>query len=157
VKREILKAASDPRVRTKCVDVIEFDDSLKQLAADIIDTIAASTRPGVGMAANQIGDLRRLFVVYDPQDVTDPAIYVNPVLIKQRGEATDVEGCLSLEESDDCEIARAKMIDFAAQDLNGKKFRGKLRSFDARVFLHELDHLDGITILDRKRMQDKEV
>jgi len=57
---------------------------------------------------------------------------------------------LSLEESDDCKVTRAKIVDWTAQDLDGKKFKGRFRDFEARVFLHEMDHLAGVLITDRK-------
>lgn len=152
MKKIILKVPH-PTINTACRPVTAFDESLKRLAADLIDTLADPPRPAVGLAANQIGDLRRVFVIYNRASTIPPMVYVNPIVQKSRGEQSGIEGCLSLTAKDDCVISRAKIINWSAVDLNGNFIRGKLTGFDARVFLHELDHLDGITILDRYKIQ----
>jgi peptide deformylase len=147
--RPILKWPHEA-LKTVCAEVTEFDDSLRRLASDLIFTLAKSPRPGVGLSANQIGDTRRVFLMWDEESGSEPFIFVNPVVIKSRGEQTGIEGCLSLEPSDDCKVTRAKIINWVAADLDGKGIRGKFSGFDARVFLHEMDHIDGIMIFDRK-------
>jgi peptide deformylase len=104
----------------------------------------------VGLAANQIGDLRRVFLIWDQEAGCGPFVFVNPKIRKSRGEQTATEGCLSLAPADDCKVTRAKIVDWTAQDLDGKPIHGKFRDFDARVFQHELDHLNGGLITDRK-------
>lgn len=154
MKREILKVPH-AALKSVCVKVVEFDESLRSLAADIIDTITASKRPGVGMAANQIGDLRRVFVIFDPESSNPPRVFVNPVVLSRSGKQIGIEGCLSLEPEQDCEVTRAKDISYRYQNLKGKSIRAKLSGFSARVFLHELDHLDGLSILDRNKKGGK--
>lgn len=148
--RPILKWPN-PLLKTPCIHVMEFDEDLKRLASDLIFTLAKSRREGVGLAANQIGDLRRVFVIWQQGKEVAPTVFVNPVVRKARGEQTGIEGCLSLEESDDCKVTRAKIVDWTAQDLDGKKFKGKFTGFEARVFLHELEHLNGILITDHRK------
>ena len=137
-------------LQTPCVEVVAFDDDLRRLASDLIFTLAKSERKGVGLSANQIGDNRRVFLMWDEDSGSEPFIFVNPVIVKARGEQTAVEGCLSLEPSDDCKVTRAKIINWVAADLEGKPLKGKFHDFDARVFQHEMDHLSGLTVLDRK-------
>ena len=148
--RPILKWPHEA-LNTVCSEVTVFDDDLRRLATDLIFTLAKSERPGVGLSANQIGDRRRVFVIWDEKSSYDPFIFVNPVIRKKRGALkAGIEGCLSLKESDDCRVMRWTIIDWTAQDLDGKPIRGKFHDFDARVFQHEFDHLDGKMILDRR-------
>jgi peptide deformylase len=149
--RPILKAPH-PTLRAICSQVTEFDDSLAQLAYDLLDTLKHCERKAVGLSAPQIGDTRRVFVI-DFSYGRNPAaaeFFVNPVIRKARGWHTETEGCLSLEPADDCRVERAVIINWSAQSLTGAPIGGKMRDFEARVFQHELDHLDGLTILDRK-------
>jgi peptide deformylase len=149
--RPILKAPH-PALQTICSQVMEFDDSLKQLAQDLIDTLRASERKAVGLSAPQIGDTRRVFLM-DFSSGKNPAavqIFVNPTIRKFRGKLhTEVEGCLSLEPTDDCRVRRWTLINWVAQDLDGKPISGKFSDFAARVFQHEADHLQGILITDK--------
>lgn len=149
--RPILKAPN-PLLKTQCIHVMEFDEDLKRLASDLIFALANSGREGVGLSSNQIGDLRRVFVIWQQRKEAAPTVFVNPVIRKARGEQTAIEGCLSLMEADDCKVTRAKIVDWEAQDLDGKKFKGRFRDFEARVFQHEMDHLEGILLTDRKAM-----
>ncbi len=150
--RPVLKSP-DSRLLTACLDVTDFGDSLRQLVRDLIDTLATSKRAGVGLAANQIGDMRRVFIIdlTAGKNPTAIQIFVNPIIRKVRGkEHTQIEGCLSLEVGDDCDVRRATIINWTAQDLHGKPISGRFHDFSARVFQHEMDHLEGRTCLDRK-------
>jgi peptide deformylase len=148
VIRPILKSP-DPLVRTVCEPVVAFEASLCRLALDLIETLHASKRPGLGLSANQIGDLRRVFIIDESVGKENPLIFVNPSIRKMRGEQTAVEGCLSLGVADDCKVRRAQIINWNAQDLNGNPMSGKMSNLMARIFQHELDHLDGLLIVDK--------
>lgn len=152
--REILKA-SEPLVRTVCEPVAEFDGSVRGLALDLIETLRASPRPGVGLSSNQLGDLRRVFIIDldaakpEWQRSFQPMVFVNPEIRKRRGERRGVEGCLSCEPADDRMVFRAKIINWVARDVDGNRISGKMSDFLAAVFQHELDHLNGILIVDK--------
>jgi peptide deformylase len=152
MKQTILKSP-DRRVRTVCTPVTEFDESLKDLVRDLSDTLAGAPRPGVGLSANQIGDLRRVFIIDESYKRVPPGpsllkAFVNPQIRKTRGSQTAMESCLSLEVEDNCEVTRAEIINWTAQDLEGNVISGKMSKFEARIFQHELDHLDGKLIVD---------
>jgi peptide deformylase len=102
---------------------------------------------GVGLAATQVGTLRRLFV-FQPEDDVDAAV-VNPEIV-ERSEETDVdhEGCLSLQ-GVSVPVERTVTLTLAGKDENGEDVRYELEGHTARVAQHELDHLDGVLIIDR--------
>jgi peptide deformylase len=102
---------------------------------------------GVGLAATQVGVLRRLFV-YEP-DEDGPRAIVNPVVV-ERGDETssDDEGCLSLQ-GVRVPVERSTRIVLEGKDENGKDVRVELDEYGSRVVQHELDHLDGVLIIDR--------
>jgi peptide deformylase len=132
--------------------VTAFDESLRELARNLIDTLAGSKRLGVGLSANQIGDQRRVFII-DFTAGKNPAavqVFVNPSIRKYRGkEHTETEGCLSLTSADDYSVRRHTIVNWQAQDLDSKPISGKFHDFAARVFQHEVDHLSGIMINQR--------
>lgn len=102
---------------------------------------------GVGLAATQVGVLRRLFV-FDPNE-EGPRVVVNPRLVKSSKEReTDEEGCLSLQ-GVRVPVERATSVTLAGQDENGADVEWTLEGLSARVVQHELDHLDGVLIIDR--------
>ena len=142
----------DERLTTPCRPVTAFDESLRELAKNLIDTLTNSKRLGVGLSANQIGDQRRVFVI-DFTAGKNPAaaqVFVNPSIRKYRGkEHTEIEGCLSLPPGNDCSVRRHTIVNWQAQDLDGNPISGKFHDFAARVFQHEVDHLSGIMINQR--------
>ncbi len=140
----------DPVLRVKCPDVERFDDELRGLAADMVETMHAA--PGVGLAASQVGVETRLAVVdlsvgKDPEQLV---ILVNPEVLEEEGRVTDVEGCLSIPEIND-KVERAKWIRLRAQDLAGESFEIEAEDWLARAILHEIDHLDGVLFVDHLR------
>jgi peptide deformylase len=154
MQKPILKSP-DPCVRAKCHDVTAFDDSLAQLSQDLLDSLRASKRPGVGLSSNQIGDLRRVFVMEFAEGTryTSPMpVFVNPSISKGRMLKAGMEGCLSLEPEDDRRVMRFDIINWKAQDLSGKWHSGKERGFVARVIQHEIDHLSGVLIVDKPKV-----
>jgi peptide deformylase len=103
---------------------------------------------GVGLAATQVGVLRRLFV-FELPDEDGPRTIVNPVVVEQGEETlTDDEGCLSLQ-GVRVPVARSTSIVLEGKDLDGEDIRIELDPYGSRVVQHELDHLDGVLIIDR--------
>jgi peptide deformylase len=155
-----LKIVSEPdprmgevsdRLRQKSARVETFDGDLRQLAYDMLETMEA--RDGVGLAAPQVGILRRLVVITVPGDDEDdpPETYflVNPEIMKAGGQETALEGCLSFPTGLYGEVRRYATVNVRARDLDGKEFRVKGRGLLARALQHEIDHLDGILFIDR--------
>jgi peptide deformylase len=138
----------DPVLRQKTEAVTSFDDSLKQLARDLAETMYNA--PGAGLAANQIGVCLRVVVidVSAGEDVKKPLVLVNPEIIEKEGCQIDEEGCLSVIEYT-AKVERYSKLLIRAQDLDGKTWEFPAEEFFARVIQHELDHLDGILFIDR--------
>ena len=128
----------DPVLTKKCRPVVKFDDRLAQLIDDMKETMRNAN--GVGLAAPQVGVLRRLVVV----DVGDEIVeLVNPELVSQSEEQqTGVEGCLSLP-GEYGVVTRPMYVTVRAQDRNGDWYEYDGEELVARCFCHEIDHLDG--------------
>jgi peptide deformylase len=145
-----IRIVPDPVLRRRCPEVTTFDDALRRLAADMVDTVHAA--PGVGLAAPQVGDERRLAVV-DLSVGEDPSqlhVLVNPRILEAEGSETEVEGCLSIPEISD-RVDRPKSIRIAAQDLDGEPLELAADGWLARAICHEIDHLDGVLFIDHLR------
>ena len=140
--RNIVKIGDDI-LRKVCRTQLTFDDRLALTLDDMADTMYEAE--GVGLAAPQIGILRRYCVV----DVGDGIIeLVNPVIEEQSGSQSGEEGCLSIPGRYE-EVERPMNVTVRAQDRNGKTFRIKAEGFKARALCHEIDHLDGILYIDK--------
>lgn len=140
----------DPVLRAKCAPVERFDDEIRTLAEDMVETMHDA--PGVGLAASQVGIELRLAVVdlsvgKDPEQLL---VLVNPEVVEEEGEATEVEGCLSLPEITD-KVERPFRVRVLAQDLDGESLEIEADDWLARAILHEIDHLDGVLFVDRLR------
>ena len=146
----------DERLRQKALRVRGVDDSLRRLAADMYETMMDA--PGVGLAAPQVGVMRRLIWVHVPEDYHDsgePEIslaLVNPEIVKAYGSVLGYEGCLSIPGWTG-EVPRAEVVTVKALGLDNRPLRIKARGWGARVLQHEIDHLDGILFIDR--VEDK--
>jgi peptide deformylase len=140
-----IRQYGDPALRLKAHDVDDFDDDLRRLVERMIALMHDAQ--GVGLAATQVGVLRRLFV-YEP-DEEGPRALVNPV-VAERGDETssDEEGCLSLQ-GVRVPVDRATRVVLEGKDEHGADVRVELDEYAARVVQHELDHLDGVLIIDR--------
>ena len=139
-----IRLVGDPVLRTRCPEVTEIDGALARLVTDMITTMYEA--PGVGLAANQVGVQKRLFV-YDMQDDEGPKVLVNPVITESRGEWVYEEGCLSVPGLH-WEIVRPKEVHLTGLDLDGNEVSIEADELLARCFQHELDHLDGTLLLD---------
>jgi peptide deformylase len=155
--REIIYA-NDPRLRQKAKRVKQFGPALKALANEMLETMQEAH--GIGLAAPQIGLLQRLFVAHLPEEDDDPQsgqsfVLVNPEVTKTgRQEVEGEEGCLSIPTWYGL-VSRPEWIVVQAQGTNGKSIRIRAEGMLARVFLHEMDHLDGVLFIDRVESPDK--
>lgn len=136
----------DPRLKKKSAPVEKFHQTLADLAAVMIQLMREHR--GVGLAAPQVGHGIRMFVMNPTGEDADDRIYVNPVLSDVEGEESGEEGCLSLPEVT-AEITRNQTVTLRARDLLGNAIEQKATGYIARIWQHEIDHLDGILITDR--------
>ena len=141
--REIL-LFGDEALRKKCRPVTKFDERLWELLDDLTETLMASD--GVGLAAPQVGILRRVAVV-NTRDDSGTIELINPEIIKEEGHQTGNEGCLSAP-NEYSEVERPYEVTVKAFDRHGNEFTVKGRELRARAFCHEIDHLDGILFID---------
>lgn len=144
----------DPILRQKTVAVSVFDDDLEQLARSMIETMRAEG--GVGLSANQVGDLRRVAVTEVPRllgDLSDsyhdiPIVLVNPILLEAEVETMSREGCLSLPDVIDV-VRRFDKVTVRYQNLSGEHKEIRATGLMAACLQHEIDHLDGKTLVEK--------
>jgi len=138
----------NPVLRKKVEPVTTFDESLQELARDLIETMYAA--PGAGLAANQIGVSLSIVVINNSKDEDEkkPLVLVNPEIIEKGERQVDEEGCLSVIDLT-AKVERYRKLLVRAQDLHGKTWEFPAEDFFARVIQHELDHLNGILFIDR--------
>lgn len=140
-----IRQYGDVALRMTANEVADFDDDLRRLVERM--TGLMHDAQGVGLAATQIGVLRRLFV-FEP-DEEGPRALVNPVVVERSDETEpDEEGCLSLQ-GVRVPVERSLRLVLAGKNENGEDVRYELEGYGARVAQHELDHLDGVLIIDR--------
>ena len=140
--RNIVKYG-DEILHKVCRSVLSFDEKLAQNLDDMADTMYKAE--GVGLAAPQVGILRRYCIV----DIGDGLIeLINPVIIEESGVQTESEGCLSLP-GDYGVTKRPMKVTVRAQDRNGNTFTVTGEGLKARAFCHEIDHLNGIIFKER--------
>jgi peptide deformylase len=138
-----IRKYGDPVLRQATSDVEVIDGKLASLAEVMIETMHAA--PGVGLAANQIGIAKRMFV-YDAGD--GPVTVVNPRIVEADGEFTYTEGCLSVP-GYAWDITRPDRVHLVGLDLDGNELSIEASEFEGRIFQHEVDHLDGILLIER--------
>jgi peptide deformylase len=140
-----IRLLGDPVLKQKATDIDDVDGALVRLADDMVLTLNEAA--GLGLAAPQVGVQKRLFV-YDLRDGEGPKTIVNPVVSEHRGEWTYEEGCLSVPGLA-WEIVRPKEVHLTGYDLDGNEVSIEADEITARLFQHELDHLDGVLLLER--------
>jgi peptide deformylase len=149
-----IRITGEPVLHSVALPVTEFDDSLRQLVADMFDTMKEA--PGVGLAAPQVGVPLRVFV-YDWTDETgtewraaaiNPELWLSPTPLGEPDDDAESEGCLSIP-GERFPLRRASLATLRAVDLNGKRFEVKAEGWLARILQHEYDHLDGVLFADR--------
>lgn len=143
-----------PVLRKRCARIETITDEIRKLAHDMIETMYA--KDGVGLAAPQVGKSVRLFVLREyiedeegNASLSEPKVYINPELTQPSSEQLiDTEGCLSIPGLR-LEVARPASIVVTAQDLDGKTFTEEVSGYNARIRMHENDHLNGVLFIDR--------
>lgn len=148
---------SDPVLRKKARVVETIDNRIKILVEDMIDTMYEAD--GVGLAAPQIGILKRIFVV-DIYDETGVKVLINPEIVSQEGSYLDTEGCLSVPGVNGYVERPAKTV-VKGLNLDGEEITIEGVGLLSRAFCHEIDHLDGILFIDKmvevEEVEDEEV
>lgn len=140
--RNVVQVGDDV-LRQKCFPVESFDEKLFQLLDDMKETV--KKEEGAGLAAPQVGVLRRVVVV----DVEEGYFeMINPVIVSQKGGQSGWEGCLSVRGKRGL-VNRPMKVKVHFQDRNGDKYELQAKGFFARAICHELDHLDGVLYIDR--------
>jgi peptide deformylase len=145
-----VRTFGDPVLKTPAAPVESFDESLVRLTQDMLATMR--DKEGVGLAANQVGRLKRVLVAALEDE---EYVIINPVLL-DRSETTETEpeGCLSIP-GIQVDVERPVAVSVSGQDLSGKPLRVEASDLLARVLQHEVDHLDGVLILDRTDRQSR--
>lgn len=150
-----IRVYGDPVLNEVTTEVENIDGRIAQLAETMITTMYEA--PGVGLAANQVGVQKRLFV-YDKGD--GPVVVVNPKIVESDGEWTYQEGCLSVPGLS-WEITRPNAIHLVGYDLDGNEISVETDEFEGRIFQHEMDHLNGVLLIERldpdQRKQAKKI
>jgi peptide deformylase len=140
-----IRQYGDSALRLKAHEVAEFDEDLQRLVDRMIALMMDAR--GVGLAATQVGVLRRVFV-FQPNPERDPVALVNPRIAERGAESSvEEEGCLSLQ-GIRVPVERATTLTLEGKDATGAAVTYDLEAYEARIAQHELDHLDGVLIID---------
>ncbi len=135
-------------LKRKTEKVVNFDSELKQLSEDMLETMFSAS--GIGLAAPQVGVSKSLIVVDLCEDSRrgQTLVMVNPEIIESEGSSVMEEGCLSLP-GVNADIRRSEKIKVAFQDISGVKAFAEYDGMSARIVQHEVDHLDGVLLVDK--------
>lgn len=139
-----IREEGDEILKKKAKEVEVIDEKIQTLIDDMIETMHKAN--GVGLAAQQVGILKRI-VVIDIYDDNGPIVLINPVITKTKGEHEVEEGCLSFPNKY-AKLIRPKEVVVEALDRNGKKIKIKAKDLLAQAICHETDHLNGIVFID---------
>lgn len=145
--REIL-TYPDERLRTPAEPVAEVNDEIRRLVEDMAETMYAAE--GVGLAANQIGVLQRIFVIdiAGEDEPSDLKVFINPEILEAEGTQSFSEGCLSFPGARE-DIKRAESVRVRALDANGETFELHATGLLAVAIQHENDHINGVLMIDK--------
>jgi peptide deformylase len=150
----------EPVLLNKAKEIRQIDGALQKRIDDMIETLYAA--PGLGLAAPQIGDPTRLFV-YDlavqeetPDARKGPLVVINPEIVAMEGEELAEEGCLSLPGYHE-NVKRALRVQLKGLDREGKEIRLEGEGLLARLFQHEVDHINGVLMIDRFSSLKKDI
>ncbi len=138
-----IRKDGDPVLRQKAAPVAVIDDEMRQLAADMLETMYNA--PGVGLAAPQVGVAVRLIVV---DDGSGPHSLFNPRVVSRRGEVCEEEGCLSVPGMIG-KVRRAAQVEVEAYDRSGRRILVRGDDLMSIILQHETDHLDGVLFIDK--------
>ena len=153
----------DPWLRKRAEPVTEVDGDVRRLADDMLETMYEAR--GIGLAAPQVGDGRRVVVIDVSEEHDTPRVLINPEILERSGEASGEEGCLSIPGYYD-EVVRATWVRYRALGRDGEPFEEEAEGTLAVCVQHEVDHLEGRLFIDylselkrkrvRKRMAKRE-
>jgi peptide deformylase len=147
-----IRTFGDPVLKTRAAPVETFDESLANLAAEMLVTMRA--HEGVGLAANQVGRLKRILVAGTEDE---EYVIVNPLVEDVAGTTEkELEGCLSIP-GIQVQVERPTSLTILGQDASGAPLRIQASGLLARILQHEMDHLDGILILNRTDRESRKV
>jgi len=146
-----IREEGDPVLRKQSRVVEDVNDKIRLIIDDMIETMYEAD--GVGLAAPQIGILKRIIVV-DIYDDTGVKALVNPEIIEVKGEQTGIEGCLSVP-GESGTVTRPNYVKIKGLDRNGVEMIYEATEFLARAFCHEVDHLNGILFIDKVIDEDE--
>ena len=138
-----IRTDEDPILRKKSREIETFDDNLKQLIYDMYETMYQAE--GVGLAAVQIGKLKRMLVIDDYEG--SKLVMINPKRVEESGDVEALEGCLSVPERVG-KVKRFETVKVEYQTADGEETEIEAEDFLARIIQHEMDHLDGILYTD---------
>lgn len=136
----------DPLLRKTSREVKEVDERIKEIVDDMIDTLH-ETDNGIGLAAPQVGLLKRIFVI-DLYDEKGPMVFINPEIYYKKGRQTNTEGCLSVPGRWG-EVERPAKVKLRALNREGEPFEMEAEELLATCICHENDHLDGVLFTDK--------
>lgn len=148
----------DPRLRQKAQPISEFDEDLQQFIDDMFETMYDA--PGVGLAATQVGDTRRVAVMDCSEDKQQPLVMINPEILEKSEPEKVQEGCLSVPGLFD-DVKRYQKVRFKALDRHGEPYEMEVEGLQAQCVQHEIGHLDGqlyidlLSALKRERIRKK--
>lgn len=150
--RRILRVDEDPILRKKSKPIKDINNKIIELAEDMVETLG--NYDGVGLAAPQVGILKRIIVVDFSDDENyeqfkdGPIVAINPEILGSEGSLIEKEACLSFPEQFG-KVERPQKVTVKYTDLDGNEVTDTYEDMVARCFCHEIDHLDGVVYLDR--------
>jgi peptide deformylase len=139
-----VRTLGDPVLRSKAKKVEEVNEKTNQLIDNMFETMYEED--GVGLAAPQVGMLKRIAVVDIRED--NPIVLINPEIIEEEGKAIMEEGCLSIPNRTG-EVIRSRKIKLRSLNREGEEIEFEAEGFEARAIQHEMDHLDGVLFIDK--------
>jgi peptide deformylase len=156
-----IRTYGDPVLRKRAKEIAKVDEKIRNLASEMLRTLKDAG--GIGLAATQVGEELRIFVVDRSQFQLEdsPLIVINPVVVNSRDEQTEEEGCLSLPGTY-ADVTRPLELTVRGIDLDEKEVVIEAKGILSRVLAHEIDHLDGILFVDhlgslKKRLLSKKL
>lgn len=141
-----VRTLGDPVLRKTSKPVTEVTEKTKELIFDMLETMYVTN--GVGLAAPQVGVLKRIIVIDITPEGSEPMVFINPEIVSTSGSQTGDEGCLSVPGKAGT-VTRPNEVTIRAVDLDMKEFEMTGTDLLARAFCHEIDHLDGIVYVDK--------
>jgi len=135
----------DPRLRNQAKPVVQVNESVRKLVDDMLETMYEA--PGIGLAATQVNDLRRIIVIDVSEDSDQPLCLINPEIMETAGEESMDEGCLSVPGVYE-KVIRADKVKIRAMNKKGEPFEMEAEGLLAVCIQHEMDHLEGKLFID---------